>query len=45
MPPQFETGENHHSACWLNHEFAPKVENPTQIAKKLQKEEVQMREQ
>ncbi|NLK21145.1 MAG: ABC transporter ATP-binding protein [Epulopiscium sp.] len=28
MPPQFKIGENHHSACWLNHELAPKVDNP-----------------
>lgn len=34
MSPKFEINENHHSACWLNHEFAPTVENPTQIAKK-----------
>ncbi|NLJ88395.1 MAG: ABC transporter ATP-binding protein [Epulopiscium sp.] len=44
MPPKFEIEENQHSACWLNHEFAPKVDNPTQIAKSLQKKEVQSNE-
>lgn len=34
MPPQFKTGENQYSACWLNHELAPKVENPVETAKK-----------
>jgi len=28
MPPQFEVAKNHHSACWLNHPNAPKVERP-----------------
>ncbi|WP_058486596.1 ABC transporter ATP-binding protein [Defluviitalea phaphyphila] len=32
MPPQFEVGKNHYSACWLNHEQAPKVENPIKRA-------------
>jgi oligopeptide transport system ATP-binding protein len=26
MPPLFEIDENHKSACWLNHEDAPKVQ-------------------
>jgi oligopeptide transport system ATP-binding protein len=28
MPPMFNIGENHESACWLNHPDAPKVESP-----------------
>lgn len=32
MSPFFKIGEGHESACWLNHEDAPKVESP--IAKR-----------
>jgi len=28
QPPLFEAGENHHVACWLCHEDAPKIESP-----------------
>jgi oligopeptide transport system ATP-binding protein len=28
MPPMFNIGEGHESACWLNHPYAPKVESP-----------------
>lgn len=28
MPPMFPISEGHEAACWLNHEFAPKVESP-----------------
>ncbi|AGF59341.1 MULTISPECIES: ABC transporter ATP-binding protein [Clostridium] len=28
QPPLFEVGEKHHTACWLCHEDAPKVESP-----------------
>lgn len=28
QPPLFEAGENHHAACWLCHEDAPKIESP-----------------
>jgi oligopeptide transport system ATP-binding protein len=28
MPQEFEIGENHRSACWLNHPDAPRVETP-----------------
>lgn len=28
QPPLFEIGDKHHTACWLCHEDAPKIESP-----------------
>ncbi|MDP4144317.1 MAG: ABC transporter ATP-binding protein [Bacillota bacterium] len=32
-PSEFEVGENHKAACWLNHPQAPKVDSGVHIAK------------